>query len=125
MRHIPKWAVVVVMGFTCVITAYVFGSEQFRHHDLTKTMDEAANVAATQSLDKSVRVDEGTVNITKSTFENIFKEQMRKKSMKADIKSVHFDYLDGKNDSTKAIRVTIVDNQGSSCTITYVADLKQ
>jgi len=123
MRHFPKWIILVVIGFVCVMVVFAFGFQQYKNHDLRKTMNEAANIAANQSLDKSVRVDPGQVVITPETFEQVFKAQMQKVNIKASIKKYQFDYLTTDDGTTKAIIITIIDDDNTPYSVTYISDV--
>lgn len=111
----------LVFGF--IMIAYIvyqtMGSSHY--NDLTKEMQDAAQIAATQNLDKSIRVDEEKVIIVESGFEKDFKRIMNK-IQPGKVKNFAFSYLKTTDGFYKAIKVKVVDDKGSPFKIVFATD---
>ncbi|MFY0397853.1 hypothetical protein ACOMH4_18765 [Bacillus sp. YIM B13449] len=121
MRHFPKWMTLLVFGFIMIgyIVYQTMGSSHY--NDLTKEMQDAAQIAATQNLDKSIRVDEEKVIIVESGFEKDFKRIMNK-NQPGKVKNFAFSYLKTTDGFYKAIKVKVVDDKGSPFKIVFATD---
>lgn len=114
---------IVLMSVFIISSSVTFATEDARHSDLVQSMQQSIEQAAMQSFDYSSRVHRGDTQIDKSSFEKNFKKDFsRNKDINLSNYSLTFSYLkDGVN--TKAIRVKMKDDRGTTYTATVAVDV--
>lgn len=123
MQHMPKWFVFLILGFVFIGTVSVYAIQSYRYHDITKLMKESAQVVITESVDYSLRVNENNVVISEELFEKNFKKRFEKLKGGFKVNNYSFKYLKDGN-LYKAVKIKIIDDQGSPHEVTLVTDFK-
>ena len=113
MQHMPKWLIIVVIAFIFIGAVSVYSYQSYRHHDITKLMKESARSVITESVDYSLRTDEDNILISEEVFEKNFKSRFQETKNSFKVKQYIFEYLKDE-DYYKAIKVKIIDEQGST-----------
>lgn len=112
MQHISKWLIFVVIAFIFIGAVSVYSYQSYRHHDITKLMKESARSVITESVNYSLRTDEENVIISEELFEEQFKNRFEELSSSFKVDQYIFEYRK-EGDFYKAIKVKIIDEQGS------------
>lgn len=122
LHHFPKWATFIVLSFLLIFTVFSNSLQSYRHNDITKYMEEAAQLVVNQSIDKSSRVSEEQVIISETIFETAFQESFSTLSGSFSVSAFNFEYLVDESGHYKAVRIQIVDENNTPYQITYVTD---
>lgn len=123
MRHAPKWMILFLFGIIAVVTVSVYSMQSYRYNDLNDTLNEAADIAITQSLDRFDRTTENKISIYESVFEEKFKEQFQKANVKVDVQEYSFNYLKTSDGFLKAVNIKVTDEEETTYQVTFVTDI--
>lgn len=91
----------VSISLLVVAVLSVFATKLFQQNFTTQSVQETLQVAVTNNIDKSIRVEKGTFYINKEKFEKDFLKELNVKK-----NDVQFDYLENDN-CIKAIKVKV------------------
>lgn len=116
-------SIIIYIGFFLVVSTCFYFTEEYRHKAVLLTMTESAKIASINSVDKSVRVQEGRNEVTESKFKQKFQELFERNSNVNLKPTYYYDFLKTADGAIKAVRVKIKDERNATYQVTFVSDI--
>lgn len=116
-------SIIIYIGFFLVVSTCFYFTEEYRHKAVLLTMTDSAKIASINSVDKSVRVQEGRNEVTESKFKQKFQELFERNSNVNLKPTYYYDFLKTADGAIKAVRVKIKDERNATYQVTFVSDI--
>ncbi|MFS0882747.1 hypothetical protein [Metabacillus niabensis] len=125
MRDFPYVICMLFIGMWLILFVSNYKTEEIRHNAILATMNESVRIASVNSLDNSLRVETGRVEVAEKQFENSFECFFEKNSnFKIENPKFSYSYLKSEDGEIKAVRVKVKDERNTNYQTTYIADVK-
>lgn len=115
----------LLMGAFLIVIIGIFFRFGYSQDAAVLGLTETVRTSAIANADYSSRLEKGQLFILKDKFEKDFKDRIStNKNVKFSEDIVYnFEYLDNENGSTKAIRVSIIEDSETKYQATYKVDI--
>lgn len=126
MKDFPFIILIVFFGLYLTLFISHYKIEEYRYNSMILSITETAQVAGFQSLDNSIRTNEGTTAITIDKFEKVFKEKFKENAnVKIKNPKISFDYLWDDDGTIMAFRVLVKDDTDTEYQATLISDIAE